>query len=305
MYILLLVSGLLLAAVGGERFVRGSVGLSEWLRIPAAVVGATVAAFATSSPELTVGIISAFEGESALALGDASGSNMVNLGVVLGIALMFGTIHVTRKEVGREVSGFFAAIAVLLVCSVDGNIVRIEGIAMVAIFSVWLAWVVRDARANRLEMSFDAEVRRPLIIFDLLVGIVLLITSGRLIVIGAKELGETLGWSPFVMGSIVVAIGTSAPELVTTVIAARKGHVGVGIGTVLGSNIFNSLLIVGVASAISPINVALAPTLVALLVAVCATAMVVPSRRGELRRSHGVVLIGLYATFVILLLVVQ
>lgn len=305
MYVLVLVLGLLLAAIGGERFVRGAVGFSTWMRIPAGVVGATVAAFATSSPELTVGILSAIDNQSELALGDATGSNMVNLGVVLGVALLFGEIHVNRKEVRREMFGFCAAVALLLVSSVDRKIVQAEGIAMVAIFSIWLLWVIRDTKKERSEIVSVGDSNKLLIIFDLAFGISLLIASGRLIVVAAKDLGDILGWSPFIMGSIVVAIGTSAPELATTVIAARKGHTGVGIGTVLGSNIFNSLLIVGVAGGIHPIDVNLSSTLIALLIAFCAALLVVPTRRGVLGRAHGVMLLCLYAIFVSALLIAR
>lgn len=305
MYVLVLVLGLLLAAIGGERFVRGAVGFSTWMRIPAGVVGATVAAFATSSPELTVGILSAIDNQSELALGDATGSNMVNLGVVLGVALLFGEIHVNRKEVRREMFGFCAAVALLLVSSVDRKIVQAEGIAMVAIFSIWLLWVIRDTKKERSEIVSVGDSNKLLIIFDLAFGISLLIASGRLIVVAAKDLGDILGWSPFIMGSIVVAIGTSAPELATTVIAARKGHTGVGIGTVLGSNIFNSLLIVGVAGGIHPIDVNLSSTLIALLIAFCAALLVVPTRRGVLGRAHGVMLLCLYAIFVCALLIAR
>ena len=303
MYLFLLVLGLVLAAVGGERFVRGAVGLSMWLRIPVGIVGATVAAFATSSPELTVGILSAVDNQSELALGDATGSNMVNLGVVLGVALLFGSISVHRSEVKREVVGFIAAIALLVVSAIDGKIVRAEGVAMMCIFGAWLTWVIRDARQDRSDIGSVAEVRKINIVLDVLLGLGLLIASGRLIVMGAKELGEVLGWSSFIMGSIVVAIGTSAPELATTVIAAKKGHAGVGIGTVLGSNIFNSLLIVGVASGIQPIDVDLVPTLIALSIALIATVVVIPSRRSKLHRAHGAFLFCIYLLFVALLLV--
>lgn len=305
MYLVFLIVGLVLAAVGGERFVRGAVGLSMWLRVPAGIVGATVAAFATSSPELTVGVLSAVEGQSELALGDATGSNMVNLGVVLGVALLFGAISVQRREVKREVAGFVAAIAILLVSSADRKIVQAEGLVMVLIFVAWLTWVIQDARKSRSDISSVAELRKPLIVFDVLFGVLLLIASGRLIVIGAKDLGEVLGWSPFIIGSIVVAVGTSAPELATTVMAARRGHIGVGIGTVLGSNIFNSLLIVGVASGIHPIYVALPPTLIALIVALLATVVVIPLKKGALTIAHGAVLISLYVVFVVGLLIVQ
>lgn len=305
MSIFFLLLGLFLAAFGGERFVRGAVGLAAWLRIPAGVVGATVAAFATSSPELTVGVLSAIDDQPELALGDATGSNMVNLGVVLGFALVMSSMRVHRREVQREIAGFIVALLLLLVSSIDGRIAKPEAMAMIAIFCAWLVWVIRDARKSRRQVDDTVETRRGLVVFDLVLGLGLLMLAGRLIVVAAKEIGDVLGWSPFVMGSIVVAIGTSAPELVTTIVASRKGHIGVGIGTVLGSNIFNSLLIVGVAGWISPINVDINFTMIAVLVSLAATMVVIPNRRGSVTRGKGFSLLALYALFVLLLFVVQ
>lgn len=305
MSIFLLFLGLILAAIGGERFVRGAVGLAMWLRVPAGIVGATIAAFATSSPELTVGTLSAIDNQPELALGDATGSNMVNLGVVLGVTLLFASMRVQRQQVQRELVGFIAALSLLLISSVDGRIVRTEAIVMIVIFMMWLLWLIRDVRRDRNEITDVGETRRGVVIADVVLGLTLLMLSGRLIVVAAKDIGELLGWSQFVMGSIVVAIGTSTPELVTTIVSARKGHLGVGIGTVLGSNIFNSLLIVGVAGWIKPIEVDFVPTLVAITAAFCATVVSIPSRQGSLSRIRGASLLFLYFGFVCNMLVFQ
>lgn len=302
MSIVVLLLGLILAAIGGERFVRGAVGLATWLRIPTGVVGATVAAFATSSPELTVGVLAAIDGRPELALGDAMGSNMVNLGIVMGCTLLVSTLHVERREVQREVFGFVAALTALVVSAFCGKIARVEAIAMISIFALWLSWAVRDARNDRQAVNDVAELRRGFVVLDLVAGLVLLMISGRLIVMAAKDIGEFLGWSPFIIGSIVVAIGTSAPELVTTIVSARRGHIGVGIGTVLGSNIFNSMLIVGTAGWISPIEISMQSALVAIICSFVATLVMIPSRRHQLGRQRGIALIGLYGVFVIALL---
>ena len=298
MSIFVLALGLGLAAFGGERFVRGSVGLAEWLRVPPGIIGATVAAFATSSPELTVGVLSAVDHRSELAFGDATGSNMVNLGVVLGGTLVFSVITIRRVEVRRELIGFFVALALLAISSIDGEIGRAEAMLLVALFLVWLVWVIQDARRERSEIGLVGDVRRWLIVADVAIGLVLLVVAGRLIVTAAKGIGESLGWSQFVIGSIVVAIGTSAPELVTTIVAARRGHVGVGIGTVLGSNIFNSLLIVGVAGTISPIEVSRNSAFIALFGALVAGLLVIPNSRSELVKRNGILLIATYVIFV-------
>jgi cation:H+ antiporter len=301
MSIFVLALGLGLAAFGGERFVRGVVGLAEWLRVPPGVIGATVAAFATSSPELTVGVLSAIDHRSELAFGDATGSNMVNLGVVLGGTLVLSAITIRRVEVRRDLIGFFVALALLAISSVDGEIGRAEAMLLVALFLAWLVWVIQNARRERSEIGLVGDVRRWPIVANVAIGLVLLVVAGQLIVTAAKGIGESLGWSQFVIGSIVVAIGTSTPELVTTIVATRRGHIGVGIGTILGSNIFNSLLIVGVAGAISPIEVSLNTAFIALFAAFVAGLLVIPNSRSELAKRNGILLIATYAIFVVAL----
>lgn len=182
--------GLVLAALGGDCFVRGTVGLATWLRIPAGVVGATVAAFATSSPEMTVGVLSAVDGQSQLAFGDATGSNMVNLSVVLGLTILLGAIAVDWLDIRREVLSFVAALSILVVCSVDGYIGRAEAMVIVAAFIVWLIWVIPDARRQRSDVALLGDVDHRAILIDVALGLVLLVIAGRLIVLGGKELGK-------------------------------------------------------------------------------------------------------------------
>jgi len=305
MSIVLLVVGLILAALGGDRFVRGSVGLASWLRIPPGIIGATVAAFATSSPELTVGVLAAIDGRPDLAFGDATGSNMVNLGVVVGITLLIGAISVRWREMKRELVTFVAALGFILIVGLDGRIERPEAVAMIVLFVGWLVRIVAEARRERSRADILGDSDHRAVVIDVALGLAMLVAAGRLIVLGGKEIGEYLGWSQFVIGTVIVAIGTSAPELVTTVVALRRGEVGVGIGTVLGSNIFNSLFIVGIAGSIQPIDVDRPLTGVALGMSVVAATVLLPGRDGRLGRSRGPLLLATYAIFVGAVLVVQ
>lgn len=305
MSIVLLVAGLILAALGGDRFVRGSVGLASWLRIPSGIIGATVAAFATSSPELTVGLLAAMDGRPELAFGDATGSNMVNLSVVVGITLLISAITVRWQEMRRELLTFVVALGFVLVAALDGRIERFEAAAMILLFVGWLVRIVAEARLQRSRADILGDTDHRAVMIDVVLGLVMLIVAGRLIVLGGKEIGEYLGWSQFVIGTVIVAIGTSAPELVTTVIALRRGEVGVGVGTVLGSNIFNSLFIVGIAGSIQPIDVDRPLTAVALGMSVLAAALLVPGRDGRLGRARGLTLLMTYVVFVGAILVVQ
>lgn len=295
--LIFLVLGLVLAAVGGDRFVHGAVGLASWLGVPAGIVGATVAAFATSSPELTVGIISALDGRPELAFGDATGSNMVNLGVVLGSTVLLATLMVQWSEVRRDLISFIVAVVALGALSIDGKIARAEALVLLLGFTLWLGWVMHDARRQRSNAAVLGDVKHRTIVIDVIAGLVLLVAAGRLIVLGGKGIGEALGWNHFVVGTVIVAIGTSAPELVTTIIAARRGHVGVGVGAVLGSNVFNSLFIVGVSGVITPIAVVRTPAVIALVSSGLAALLLIPDRRARLGRARGALLVASYGGF--------
>ncbi len=304
MNLLFLVVGIVLAAFGGERFVRGAVGVSVALRIPPGIIGATVAAFATSSPELSVAVLSALEGEPELALGDATGSNMVNLGVVLGLTAVVVPVMARWADIRRELPAALGSLAFVAVLISDGVLGRWDATGMLVLFVVWLVWVVSDARRERnatSEIVGDIDTGRA--VLDLGIGLVLLVVAGRLIVLGAKEVGDLLGWDEFVVGAVLVAIGTSTPELVTAFVAARRGHAEVGVGAVLGSNIFNTLLIVGTAGLIEPIDADSSLVKLAIGAGVLATLLATPNRRGRLVRGRGVMLLAVYVAYLVAIFV--
>jgi cation:H+ antiporter len=302
MDIVWMVSGVALAALGGEFFVRGSVGLAKWLRIPAGIVGATVAAFATSSPELSVSVLASIDGRPEIALGDAAGSNLVNLGVVLGFTVLLSPVVVRVADLRRELPIGIAAMAMLWVFAGDGSFSRVEATAFLLVFAFWLVWVVRDARRDRVDVEALTSSGHGRTLLELAVGLCMLVAAGRLVVTAAKGFGEALGWSEFVVGSLLVAIGTSIPEFVTAVIAARRGHSEVGVGAVLGSNIFNTLFIVGIAGLIRPIAGDIEGLEVAVVLGILGTVLVVPNRANVVGRLRGVVLLATYAAFVVAVL---
>lgn len=298
MDIVWMVSGVVLAAFGGEFFVRGSVGLAKWLRIPAGIVGATVAAFATSSPEMSVSILASLDGRPEIALGDAAGSNLVNLGVVLGFTVLVSPVIVRVADVRRELPIGIAAMGLLWVFAGDGSLSRIEAGGFLGVFLFWLVWVVRDARRDRVDVGALPSAGRGRTLLELLVGLGLLVLAGRLVVTAAKGFGESLGWSEFVVGSLLVAIGTSTPEFVTAVVATRRGHSEVGVGAVLGSNIFNTLFIVGIAGLIQPITGDIEGLEMAVVLGIVGTLLVVPNRSNVVGRVRGLALLVTYAAFV-------
>jgi len=297
MTVIALLVGFVLAAMGGERFVRGAVGLSVAVRLPAGIIGATVVAFATSSPELAVAISSSTTDEPELALGDALGATMMNLGVVLGGATLLVGLSGRWSDIRRDLPTGLAALALLTLVAADGTVSRSDAIVLLLLFGVWVVWISVDARRERSvsgETLGDPTPRRAVV--DLAAGLVLLTLAGRAIVTGADGVGTALGWDPFVVGTLAVAIGTTSPEMVTAVVAARRGHAEVGIGAVLGSNVFNVLFVVGVAAAITPIPVVWSELSVTAGFAVAATLLALPDRAGRLTRWRGLLLV---ATFVV------
>ncbi len=302
--LVVLTLGLVCAAGGGELFVRGAVGGATAARVPPGIVGATVAAFATSSPELSVAISSGLDGRSELALGDALGSNVVNIGLVLGVVLLVGRIRVGGGVIRRDIAAALAIPLVTLALILDGTVSRADAAVLLVLFIVWLAAsfeVARRGRSAAPEVLGEHSLGRSLIAGA--IGLLFLILAGRLIVSGAKGLGTELGFEPFVVGVVFVAIGTSAPELATAVIARVRGHDEVGLGTILGSNVFNGAFIVPIAALLSPMTVDWNEIAISLLFGIALVALVIPWHSGMLGRGRGIVLLAGYVASVVVLLV--
>jgi cation:H+ antiporter len=298
--------GLVFAGTGGELFVRGLVGLAVWLRFPAGVIGATVAAFATSSPELTVAITAAADGRPEIALGDALGSNIVNIGLVVGVVLLLGTTasaDISRRD---ALTGLAMAL-LLLVLVVDGELSRIDGVVLLLTFAGWMSVTLERALSARSAAVVTvAETRHARAVVTALIGLVFLVVAGRLLVTGAKSIGEDLGISTFVVGVVLVSLGTSLPELATAVISRLRGHAEIGLGAALGSNIFNTSFVVGLAAVIAPIGVDRRDVSISLLFGAALILVLLVGTGGKpLRRWRGVALVGAYTASIVTLLALQ
>ena len=292
--------GVICAVVGGELFLRGVLGVSGWLRIPKAVTAATLAAFATSSPEISVAINSAIAGEPQIALGDALGSNVVNIGLVLGVLIVMGPISFIWALYKREFVTALAAPVILCLLLADGTFSRTDAIICLAVFCGWFFWVLRDALQARDGIEATSTGRQALIavVFGV-IGLITLVLSGKLIVAGGTALGEMLGVSPFLIGVTIVAFGTSSPELATAVVSKLRGHDEVGIGTVLGSNVFNCLFIIGLAGAIHPFPQSVAAVLPSVIFGILTVLALMPFKGAMLGRNRGLLLLALYASSIV------
>lgn len=301
-YLMFLV-GVLCAGGGGELFVRGTVGLAGALRISPGIIAATVAAFATSSPELTVSINAALSGTPQIALGDSLGSNVVNVALILALALLIVPITAPRDTLRRD---FPIALIVPIVTGallVDGVLSRIDGLLLLVLFTAWLAAAVHEARRQRSAAPQVLGEPKPLrAVLESAAGLALLIVAGRLIVSGATGIADAYGIDPFLIGATIVALGTSVPELATAIISGLKGHEEVGLGTILGSNIFNGLLIVGLTASITSIEIRLQEVGLALAFGLVAVALTFPQTTGVISRWRGLVLLAVYVIYLVSLI---
>lgn len=261
--ILALLSGLVLLIWSADRFVDGSASAARHFGMPPLLIGMVVVGFGTSAPEMVVSAFAAAQGNAGIAVGNAYGSNIANIGLILGISAIIVPITVDSKVLRNELPILSLLTALVAIQLVDSYISRIDAAVLLVVFAGLIAWTIRqglkqrkDTFAEELEAELSETampIRRALM--WLLVGLGVLIISSRLLVWGAVEIATSLGISDLVIGLTVVALGTSLPELASSVIAARKGEDDLALGNILGSNLFNTLAVVGIAGMISPFDV--------------------------------------------------
>ena len=278
--IFLLVVGFVALIKGADLFVDGSAALAKNFRVPGVIIGLTVVAMGTSAPELAVSVSAAVKGSNAIAISNVVGSNLFNMLVVLGVCAMIATVPVDEVIIKRDFP-FNIAISVLMFLFAAfglitsgklfstpmdtedaGMMSRVSGIVFLVLFVGYIAYLIYNARKNKTE---DDEEYKPMPYWKcavfILVGIACIVAGGQLVVENAKAIARTFGMSETLIGLTIIAFGTSLPELVTSIVAARKGETGLAVGNVVGSNIFNILLILGASAAICPITVNMASIL--------------------------------------------
>jgi len=255
--------GLALLVVGANYFVKGASSLAKSFKIPSIVIGLTIVAMGTSAPELSVNLSSAFSGNTDIALGNVIGSNIVNILLILGVAVMITNLKVQRNTTRKEIPySLFAAIAVLVMSAdvfldgaVSNVITRSEGLILLAFFGVFLYYVYR---LTKQEQAAEEEIELfPMWQTVLMIagGLVALVFGGRWIVEGAVDIAATLGVSEKLIGLTIVAVGTSLPEFATSVVAAMQKKADIAVGNIVGSNIFNIFFILGATAVVKPLPI--------------------------------------------------
>ena len=255
--------GLGLLAFSAERFVAGSAATARHYGMPPLLIGMVVVGFGTSSPEMVVSGLAAYQGNPGIGLGNAYGSNITNLALILGLTALMHPIAVRSLTLRKELP-ILAVVTALAAWQVwDGWLTRLDALVLLAVFVGLMAWTLVVGLRQRSSALTDeqhqelAELELPLgrALFWLLAGLVLLIASSRLLVWGTVEIATALAVSDLLIGLTIVAVGTSLPELAAAVIAARRGEHDIALGNVIGSNLFNTLAVVGIAAIIYPTEV--------------------------------------------------
>jgi len=309
--------GLVLLVAGGEAMVRGAAALARQLGVPALIIGLTVVAFGTSAPELAVNTTAALRGDTGVVFGSIAGSNLANVGLILALCALFRPLTVHSAVITREIPMMLLATAAITVMSIDAlreqeadRFDRAEGLLLLLLFAVFLYYTARDVLRKRGDDTLvqQAEVvpagehlHSTFASTSLVaVGLTGLVLGGRLAVTGAVDIATEAGMSQAVIGITILALGTSLPELVASVMAVRRGETDLAIGSVVGSNIFNVLFVLGTTATIAPVAV---PEhghadLLALLASGAALLVFAVGRSG-ITRGEGACLLAAYCAYLL------
>ncbi len=316
-YTLLLAAGFIALIKGADWFVEGSSALAKNFKVPGIIIGLTIVALGTSAPEMAVSISAALQGSSEIALSNVVGSNIFNLLCVLGVCAIIHTVPVEEPILKRDFPLSIGVTVLLLLMTssqsvfsggflqrsmsdVAGTVSRITGITLFVIFVVYIFSLIYDARKHpNLEETGEATPFWKCFLL-IAIGLILIIGGGQYVVYSSKIIAQTLGMSETLIGLTIVAVGTSLPELVTSIVAAKKGETGIAVGNVIGSNIFNLLFILGISSAIHPITVNVASVYdLRILIITSLMIYAFSLRQKALLRRDGILMICLYLAHVL------
>lgn len=299
---LLLVVGFVLLIKGADFFVDGSSSVAKRLKVPSLIIGLTIVAMGTSAPECAVSISAALAGSNELAIANVVGSNIFNLMAIVGICALIKPINIKKNSLLQEYPISVGAAILLMVFGLTAMIVgRLEGIILLLLFAAFLTWMVMSALKSRQEAEEEYKVM-PVwkCILFIVGGMAAIVVGADFVVDSASAIAASFGLSENLIGLTIVAFGTSLPELVTSVVAARKGEVDMALGNVIGSNIFNILLVLGIASAISPI-VFIGENIIDIIVLIGVSALVwfMAWPKKQLGRVNGGIMVAVYAAYVV------
>lgn len=313
---LAILAGLALLVWSADRFVEGASATANHFSVPPLLVGMVIVGFGTSAPEMVVSTNAAMQGNPGLALGNGWGSNIANIALILGITALVNPITVHSVILRKELPILAGVTALAGVLAWNGSLSRMDGAILLGVFALLMTWsIVEGMRGGNDALAFETSTELqahamplPRALMWLAVGLIVLIASSRLLVWGAVSIAQSLGVSDLIIGLTVVAVGTSLPELASCVAAARKGEHDIALGNVLGSNLFNTLAVVGIASAIAPVEVTTEvlsrdfTVMAGLTLLLFVMGWGWRGRPGRVNRVEGAVLVAIYLAYTLLLM---
>lgn len=263
LFIVSVILGLIILVWSADKFVDGAVGVANYYHMSPLLIGMVIIGFGTSAPEMVVSALSSFQGNPGIALGNAYGSNITNIALILGLTSVLTPIKVQSRILKKELPILLLVTLISILILLDFNLSRIDAFTLIFIFIALMTWTIKEGLKNKKD-AFSKEMKVELkhqeinIKYSfsiLLVGLLTLVISSRMLVYGAVGFAAALGVSDIIIGLTIVAVGTSLPELASSIIAARKGEPDIVIGNVLGSNLFNTLAVVGISGVIHPMSI--------------------------------------------------
>lgn len=313
---LAILAGLALLVWSADRFVEGASATANHFSVPPLLVGMVIVGFGTSAPEMVVSTNAAMQGNPGLALGNGWGSNIANIALILGITALINPITVHSLILRKELPILAGVTALAGVLAWNGSLSRMDGAILLGVFALLMTWsIVEGMRGGNDALAYETSTELqahamplPRALMWLAVGLIVLIASSRLLVWGAVSIAQSLGVSDLIIGLTVVAVGTSLPELASCVAAARKGEHDIALGNVLGSNLFNTLAVVGIASAIAPVEVTTEvfsrdfTVMAGLTLLLFVMGWGWRGRPGRVNRVEGAVLVAIYLAYTLLLM---
>ena len=254
--VVLIIAGVAMVLYGADRLTEGASALARRMNVSEIIIGLTIVAAGTSAPELFVSLVSALKGTPDMAIGNVVGSNTMNAMLIVGCAAVVAPMSISRNTVRKDIPFAVVASVLLPLLAIDSAIGRIDGIILLAGFAAFMYYTLSQAKAGETAPSDETKMQNPwLSVFFVVLGLALLVIGSNIFVDSASRVAYALGLSEAVVGLTIVAGGTSLPELATSVVAARKGQSAIAIGNVIGSNVFNILMILGLTATISPMQI--------------------------------------------------
>lgn len=308
MSFLLLIIGFFFLIKGADLFVEGSSSIAKKFNVPSMVIGLTIVAMGTSAPEAAVSITSSLAGQNDMSVANVVGSNFFNILVVLGVSSIIATLPVQKGTIKKDAPFLLLVSALLLLFGLNLNISRIEGLILLAVFTYFLVDTVKSAKkgsqetANEAATTMDVEVTEQSsmskTILLSIIGVVGIVLGGDMVVNSATDIATSFGMSANLVGLTIVAIGTSLPEFVTSVVAIKKGETEIAIGNIIGSNIFNILFVLGLATIISPITISTFALIdVIFMVAITVLLYFFMKKDNSLVKSQGIIFLVVYVAY--------